>query len=161
MVGGQRAAVVQRPPGAYVDQPRVRVGRQGGGAHPQEHLAPHVQGQGLAAGEGDESIPGGGAGVPASGTRLLLIGGDLVGEILGQLRLPLGGLGLHLADHAGQGGLLQIAQGDQGVALVPVGGQGGPGTQQGEGQGGGDDPSVFLHSMYSFARAGPRPGFLM
>lgn len=28
VVGGQRAAVVQRPPGAYVDLPRVRVGRQ-------------------------------------------------------------------------------------------------------------------------------------
>ena len=93
MVLGQGGPVVHRVPGGHVHQGGAAVvGAHGGGAHPQEHLAPHVQGQGLAAGEGDESIPGGGAGVPASGTRLLLIGGDLVGEILGQLRLPLGGL---------------------------------------------------------------------
>ena len=161
MVGGQRAAVVQRPPGAYVDQPRVRVGRQGGGAHPQHHLASHPQGQRLPGGESNHGVGGTGppGGPAALHCHLIVRDGGI--ELSQQLTLPLGRLLVHLLEDIGGDCLGEIAEGDQGVGLISPRRQDRAAAEAGTGQAEGGDPHapflVLLHPMYSFS-APPQPG---
>ena len=85
----------------FADQPRVRGGRQGGGAHPQHHLASHPQGQRLPGGESNHGVGGTGppGGPAALHCHLIVRDGGI--ELSQQLTLPLGRLLVHLLEDIG------------------------------------------------------------
>ena len=168
MVGLERAAAVDAAAGGGVhhagDAGAVR--HANGAAAAQQELAPRLAGEGLPGGEGHGGIGGGRGGRGAAGQlapQLLLPLGDLLVNLPPQSAAALIQGLVHLFQHLGQKGVVEVAEGHQGIPLGAraAGRQSGEGGEHHGGQkkAGGGAECLFTH-RYSLCtqmgRTGPR-----
>ena len=166
----QSRAVVDGPAGGQIHQSRGTPGRRiaNGGPGAEEHLASGRAVEGLPIGQLHRREARRRAGAPPGGLskKGLLPLLNLKVELGRHLLTALGQLLVHRLQDLAQEGVVQIAQGHQGIPLRPrVGGQGHKGRQHRPRQqhaGGGTQSSLLSHavvSSYMYHRPnGPREG---